>query len=123
MTEGRDSSEAPARPSIPLAGDQVAHILVRMVRYQANAATDCTRHIRIHGRRRPRAVSDRIPVPRLQLQPVRKQERVQAEERRIPSNAATPAPGGIERERPHRAGARYPRDRHRLVPGLTRERH
>ena len=54
---------------------------------------------------------------------MRKQERVQAEERRIPANAATPTTGGIERERPHRAGTRDTRDRHRLVPGLARERH
>jgi hypothetical protein len=54
---------------------------------------------------------------------VRKQERVQAEERRIPANAAPPATGSIEGERPHRAGAWHARDRHRLVPGLAGERH
>jgi hypothetical protein len=54
---------------------------------------------------------------------MRKQERVEAEGRRIPSHSPTPATGGIERERPHRAGARHAWDRHRLVPGLARERH
>jgi hypothetical protein len=54
---------------------------------------------------------------------VRKQERVQAEERRIPANAAPPATGGIEGERPHRAGTWDAQDRHRLVPSPARERH
>jgi len=54
---------------------------------------------------------------------MRKQERVQAEEWRIPANAASPATGGIERERPHRAGTWDARDRHRLVHGVARERH
>jgi hypothetical protein len=54
---------------------------------------------------------------------MRKQERVEAEGRRIPSHSPTPATGGIERERPHGAGAWDARDRHRLVPGLARERH
>jgi hypothetical protein len=56
---------------------------------------------------------------------VRKQERVEAEERRIPADSATPTTGGVEWERPHGAGSRHALDgdRHRLVPGLARERH
>jgi hypothetical protein len=54
---------------------------------------------------------------------MRKQERVEAEGRRIPSHSPTPATGGIERKCPHGAGARDARDRHRLVPGLAGERH
>jgi hypothetical protein len=54
---------------------------------------------------------------------MRKQERVEAEGRRVPSHSPTPATGGIERERPHRAGTWDARDRHRLVPGLACERH
>jgi len=65
------------------------------------------------------------PGSALQLQAVRKQERVEAKERRIPADAAPPSADGVERERPHRAGARHARDRdrHWLGPGLARERH
>jgi hypothetical protein len=54
---------------------------------------------------------------------MRKQERVEAEGRRVPSHSPTPATGGIERKCPHGAGTWDPWDRHRLVPGLARERH
>lgn len=91
---------------------------------KTNAAPDGVGHVRADGAHSPRAVAHCVAVAGQQLQPMREQDRVDAEVTGVPAVPAPALARRIEREGAHRLGATpAARDGRRVVAGGARQRH